>query len=96
MVRTVAAIAVAITLTSATAHAETTDEKLCVLASAQKVPPIPGLIVTGGRVTGLARPGMMNVEIDVKAVGRDATYGFLCGNGGSGSVFLAQPTGLIR
>jgi hypothetical protein len=96
MIRTISVAAI-IAMTSAAAHSETADEKLCVMLSAQKVPSIAGLIVTGGRITGYPKPGMMNVEIDVRADGRDSTYGFMCAGSGMGSgPPVAVSTGLIR
>jgi hypothetical protein len=68
------------------AQAQTLTEKLCIFASAQKLPAIPGLSIAATRVKDVpkdakqAAPGItgLMVEIDVRAANQDATFAFVC------------------
>jgi hypothetical protein len=63
-------------------------EKACILAAAENLPRIPGIEITGSRVSPLpaehkSEPHifMMLVHIDAKAAGQTVTYNFMCGRG---------------
>jgi hypothetical protein len=79
-------------------------EKLCIFSAAQKLPSIPGLVITGSRAKPLPqesrkkseRPSKVSavkVEIDIKAASQEGTYEFICSSGPGGPVFIT-PVGL--
>ena len=69
-------------LLAAGAEAQTVAEKLCILGAAQKLPPVPGLVIAGSKVTAppkeISLSGDVGVELSVKAAGVDATFSFIC------------------
>lgn len=76
-------------------------EKLCLFAAAEKLPIISGLEISAGRIKPYAKDGSkksdssaMIVEIDVKAIGQNATYSFVCINGKQGAIL--QMLGMTR
>jgi hypothetical protein len=71
---------------------QTVQEKSCLFNAALKLPQIPGLVIQGGRVTPEKAPGTYRVEIDVRAIGQDATMIFACASGQGGT--LVQPAGM--
>jgi hypothetical protein len=83
------------------ARAETPAEKVCIFTAAQKLPPIPGLVITASSMKDVPpemqqKPGVLSriVEIDVKAAGQDATFSFVCATTGNATV--ATPFGIAR
>jgi len=68
-------------------------DKACVLAAAQRLPAIPGSVIIANR-TRLTKASII-VELDVRAAGVDATFGFTC-RIAYGGIPLAVPTGLVR
>lgn len=92
----------ALLVTADRAIAQELDPKVCILAAAEKLPHIPGLIATGGRIGQLpatfkVEPGITHVmvEIDVTAAGQLATYNFLC-SASPGKPIFTQRLGLPR
>jgi hypothetical protein len=96
-----AAIALTALLMAFGARAETLAEKVCIFTAAEKLPPIPGLVITASRMKDVPpemqqKPGVSSriVEIDVKAAGQDATFAFVCATTGNATV--ATPFGISR
>jgi hypothetical protein len=54
--------------------------KLCILSAAQKLPVIPGLVITASRNTiDRGDPNSSTVELDFKAAAQDGTFSYACG-----------------
>jgi hypothetical protein len=93
-------IGVVVALLTTGVHAQTAEEKNCILQAASKLPSIPGLAILASR-TSPARPGQVKppdkaftVELDVRAAGVDATMEAYCVAGPS--MVLAHPPRLVR
>lgn len=68
-------------------------EKACILAAAQKLPYVPGTLIIASRAQ--ASKNEVVVELEVRAAGVEATFGFNC-RVALGGVPIAVPTGLLR
>jgi hypothetical protein len=93
-------IGVTAALLATGAHAQTADEKNCILQAASKLPSVPGLAILASRISP-GRPGQVKppdkaftVELDVRAAGIDATMEAYCVAGSN--MVLAHPPRLTR
>jgi hypothetical protein len=80
-----AIIAMVLSMFTPPVQAQTLTEKVCIFASAQKLPNIAGLSIAASRIKDLPKdtkqsPGItgLMVEIDVRAANQDATFAFVC------------------
>jgi hypothetical protein len=100
-----ALIAMVICVFASEASAEPSEEeKLCIFSAAEKLPSIPGLVITGSRVKPLqpeprkpsekpSKVSAVKVEIDIKAAAQEGTYEFVCSSAPGRPVFVT-PAGL--
>lgn len=100
--RTIAAALVAMSV-PASALALTPAEKGCIFSAAGKLPAIPGLTITGSRLSPLPKElkktskddRTFMVEVDVRAAAQEATFAFVCGTEPNVPPF-AVPAGILR
>jgi len=92
-------IALLLMIAPAAAQPAEFSSKLCILEAAQKLPAIPGIVIVDSRAKPMpVKPSdspTFNVEIDTKAAGKDATFGFVCIITPMKGAFV-QALGLVR
>jgi hypothetical protein len=83
------------------AGSQTLEEKLCILNAAQRLPSIPGLLITASRTKEPPQgtkprkdTRFLGVEIDARAAAQEVTFSFVCGVSRGTAAVVA--TGLIR
>jgi hypothetical protein len=103
-----AAIVIATAIGLVPVRAETQDEKSCIIAAAQKLPNIPGLLIKSSSAKEFSKADLQRsgaqptaadqrsylVEIDVRAAAVDVTMSFVCAVGPRAVV--AAPLGQPR
>ena len=77
------------------ASAQSAIEKLCILTAAQRLPPVPGLTITGSRIKTGVPPSWtkrdmnyFSAEIDINAANQRATFGFICGTSAQQQIYV--------
>lgn len=73
-----AVLAAASSAVGPAAAAETLQEKDCILSAAGLLPTIPGLVITDATARATEAADALVVQIQIEALGREATYEYLC------------------